>query len=63
MVTAKVITERFAIPRSTLYRYVKEHRIPVHDVTKPWHRQRQLRFKESEVRTALGMEQTDTTPT
>jgi excisionase family DNA binding protein len=53
MVTAKVISEQFAIPRSTLYRLVDEGRIPAEDVTKPWHRRRQLRFKASDVRKAI----------
>lgn len=53
MVTAKVITDRFHIPRSTLYRLVKDGRVPAHDVTQPWHDRRQLRFKVSEVRKAI----------
>lgn len=53
MVTAKIITQRFDIPRSTLYRLVADGDIPAHDVTKSWHRQRQLRFKVSEVQQAL----------
>lgn len=53
MVTAKVITEEFGIPRSTLYRLVKDGRIPAHDVTKPWHERQQVRFLVSEVRAAL----------
>lgn len=53
MVTAKVIAAEFDIPRSTLYRMVDEGRIPAHDVTKPWHKRRQLQFKVSEVRQAI----------
>jgi predicted DNA-binding transcriptional regulator AlpA len=53
MVTAKVIAEKFAMPRSTLYRFVDEGRIPADDVTKPWHRRRQLRFRVSEVQRAI----------
>lgn len=53
MVSAKVIAAEFAIPRSTLYRMVDEGRIPALDVTKPWHRRRQLQFKVSEVRQAI----------
>lgn len=53
MVTAKVIADEFGIPRSTLYRLVDDGRIPAHDVTKPWHDRRQLRFYVSEVREAI----------
>lgn len=53
MVTARVIAEQFDIPRSTLYRLVDEGRIPADDVTKPWHKRRQFRFKVSEVRRAI----------
>jgi excisionase family DNA binding protein len=53
MVTAKVIAEKFEIPRSTLYRMVDDGRIPAHDVTKSWHKRRQFQFRESEVRKAI----------
>ena len=53
MVTAKVIAEKFDIPRSTLYRLVGEGRVPAHDVTKPWHSRRQFRFRVSEVQRAI----------
>lgn len=53
MVTAKVITDQFHIPRSTLYRLVDDGRIPAHDVTQPWHGRRQLRFRVSEVQAAI----------
>lgn len=53
MVTAKVISDQFHIPRSTLYRLVRQGRIPSHDVTQPWHDRRQLRFKVSEVQAAI----------
>jgi excisionase family DNA binding protein len=53
LVTAKVIADEFGIPRSTLYRLVADGRVPAHDVTKPWHDRRQLRFRVSEVRKAI----------
>lgn len=53
MVTAKVISDQFHIPRSTLYRLVDEGKVPVHDVTADYHQRRQIRFKVSEVQTAL----------
>lgn len=62
MVTAKVIAEEFAIPRSTLYRLVDEGRIPAHDVTKPWHKRRQFQFRVSEVRRAIEEQQPPATP-
>lgn len=53
MVTAKVIADEFGIPRSTLYRLVKDGRIPAHDVTQPWHDRKQFRFRMSEVKAAV----------
>lgn len=53
MVTAKVITDRFHIPRATLYRLVDQGKVPAHDVTADYHQRRQIRFKESEVQAAL----------
>lgn len=53
MVTAKVISDQFHIPRSTLYRLVEDGRIPAEDVTEVWHKRRQFRFRVSEVQQAL----------
>ncbi len=56
MVQAKVICERFGIPRGSLYRLVKEKKIPAHEEpAKDWQtrRPRNLLFRPSEVEAAL----------
>lgn len=55
MVGATEVIRELGIPRSTLYRLVKEQRIPVHEERKPWQKSPRVRFLISEVRTALDM--------
>lgn len=55
LVTAATIVRELGIPRSTLYRLVSEHRIPVHSIRQPWHQRQRIAFKLSEVRAALGL--------
>jgi predicted DNA-binding transcriptional regulator AlpA len=57
LVQAKVICERFGIPRGSLYRLVRENIIPYHvEPPKPWQRKRprNLLFRVSEVEAALA---------
>jgi hypothetical protein len=56
LVSAKAVVDALAIPRFALYRLAYEGRIPMHDITRGWHNRRQIRFRISEVRTALGMD-------
>lgn len=49
LVTAQVITDQFHIPRSTLYRLVKDGKVRAVDVTEDFHTRRQYRFLVSEV--------------
>jgi predicted DNA-binding transcriptional regulator AlpA len=53
LVTAKVIADAFDMPRTTLYRLVKEGRVPAYDITRSWHINRRYGFRLSEVRQAL----------
>lgn len=56
MVQAKVICDRFGIPRGSIYRLVRENLIPYHiEPPKPWQtkRKRNIVFKPSEVEAAL----------
>jgi hypothetical protein len=56
LVQAKVICDRFDIPRGSLYRLVKDGVIPAHvEPPKAWqlHRARNLLFRVSEVEAAL----------
>jgi excisionase family DNA binding protein len=53
LVTAKAVVDELGIPRSTLYRLVKDGKIHAEDVTQDWHSRRQYRFRVSEVRAAL----------
>lgn len=53
MVTVGRVVEAFGIPQSTVYYLVRIGKIPAHDVTQSWHKQRRLQFKLSEVRAAL----------
>lgn len=53
LVTAKVITDQFHIPRSTLYRLVKDGKVRAVDVTRDFHSRRQFRFRLSDVRADL----------
>lgn len=62
MVTAKVITDQFHIPRSTLYRLVDDKKIRAHDVTAAYHSRRQLRFLVSEVKADLDRIRQDRPP-
>ena len=54
LVTAGQIIKLYKIPRTTLYRMVEEGRLPVHNVTKAFHRRRQYRFDPAEVARVLG---------
>jgi hypothetical protein len=63
MVGASEAIRRLDIPRTSFYRAVKDGRIPVYDVErKPWQKRAVKRFRISEVRAALGMDETDPTP-
>jgi excisionase family DNA binding protein len=53
LVTVDTVVRETKIPRATVYKMVEEKRIPFVDVTQPWHRRRQLRFRLSEVQAAL----------
>ena len=53
MVPAKVITDQFHIPRSTLYRLVEQGKVRAVDVTEDFHTRRQFRFRVSEVKDDL----------
>ena len=44
------------IPRTSFYRAVNDGRIPVHEERKPWQKRSVKRFRLSEVRSALGMD-------
>lgn len=54
LVTAKVITDQFHIPRSTLYRLVEDGKVRARDVTADYHSRRQYRFLVSEVEEDLA---------
>jgi hypothetical protein len=57
MVGASEAIRVLDIPRVSFYRAVKDGRIPYREERKPWQKRAVKRFKLSEVRTALGMEQ------
>lgn len=58
MVGASEAILKLGIPRTSFYRAVEDGRIPVHEESrKPWQKRAVKRFKLSEIRTALGMEQ------
>jgi hypothetical protein len=52
-VSAKVITDRFRIPRSTLYRLVDVGKVRALDVTEDYHSRRRFRFVVSDVQADL----------
>lgn len=56
MVTAAELIEQTRIPRQALYRLIRQKRIPVKEVTQPWHTRPQYRFCVAEVRAALGLD-------
>lgn len=57
MVGASEAIRVLNIPRTNFYRAVKDGKIPVHEVRRPWNRREVVkRFRLSEVRAALGME-------
>ncbi len=61
MVGASEVIRETGIPRTNFYRAVKDGKIPVYEVRQPWNRREVVkRFKLSEVRAALGMEQPPT---
>lgn len=53
-VSGTVISEEFDIPRTLLYRLVRDGRIPAQDVTKPYHNRRKYRFRREDVAKALA---------
>lgn len=55
MVGASEAIRALGIPRTSFYRLVEERRIPVHEERKPWQRRTVKRFRLSEIRAALGM--------
>ena len=58
MVGASQVIRELKIPRTNFYRAVKDGKIPVHEVRQPWNRREVVkRFRLSEVRAALDMEQ------
>ena len=56
MVGASEAIRVLGIPRTSFYRLVEDRRIPVHEERKPWQKRPVKRFRLSEVRAALGME-------
>lgn len=58
MVGASQAIRELGIPRTSFYRAVEDGRIPVHEEErKPWQKRTVKRFRLSEIRRALGMEQ------
>lgn len=58
MVGASEAIRVLNIPRTNFYRAVKDGKIPVHEVRQPWNRREIVkRFRLSEIRDALGLEQ------
>lgn len=54
MVSATVISREFGIPVATLYRMVKDKRVPFVDATKPWHQRSHYLFSRDAIRDALA---------
>lgn len=57
MVGASEAIRKLDIPRVSFYRAVNDGRIPFHEERRPWQKRPVKRFRLSEVRAALGMEQ------
>lgn len=56
MVGASQAIRELGIPRTSFYRAVEDGRIPVHEEKKPWQKRPVMRFRLSEIRTALEMD-------
>lgn len=56
MVGASDVIRELDIPRVSFYRAVNDGRIPFHEERKPWQKRPVKRFRVSEVRKALGMD-------
>lgn len=53
LVTSGVILRDFDVANTTLYRLVKDGRLPAVEVTKPYHKTRRFKFLLSEVEKVL----------
>lgn len=57
MVGASDVIRELDIPRVSFYRAVNDGRIPYEEERKPWQKRPVKRFRLSDVRRALGIEQ------
>ncbi len=57
MVGASEVIRELDIPRVSFYRAVNDGRIPYEEERKPWQKRAVKRFRLSDVRRALGIEQ------
>jgi excisionase family DNA binding protein len=56
MIGASEAIRTLGIPRTTFYRLIEDKRIPVHEDRKPWQKRTVKRFRISEIRAALKMD-------
>lgn len=56
LIGASEAIRKLGIPRTSFYRLVDERRIPVHEERKPWQKRTVKRFRLSEIRAALEMD-------
>lgn len=56
MVGASEAIRVLGIPRTTFYRLIEQNRVPVHEERKPWEKRARKRFRLSEIRAALNMD-------